>query len=64
MHGSGYAVIHADVAADGSFSGSGELRGYKMPATETMAGKASGSEIEADVGGPYCKYHLTLQKQR
>jgi hypothetical protein len=64
VHGAGYAVIHTDVGADGSFSGSALLHGYKTPVMETLTGKASDSGIEADAGGPYCKYRLTLRKQQ
>jgi len=59
--GGGYAVINTDVAADGSFSGSGLLKGVKG-AMETLNGKVSGRAIEAEVGNPYCGFHLSLRK--
>jgi hypothetical protein len=68
VHGSGYAIINTDVAADGSFNGSGPIGSSKTkggaPALETLQGKVSGSAIEADAAGPACAFHLSLRKAR
>ena len=67
VHG-GYAVIHTDVAADGSFNGSGAGtaiqggRGGRAPADVTLQGKVAGSAIDAQVSSPNCAFHLTLRK--
>jgi hypothetical protein len=67
VHG-GYAVIHTDVAADGSFNGSGEIaavaggRGGHGPAQATLQGKVASSAIDAQVSSPNCVFHLTLRK--
>jgi hypothetical protein len=58
-----YGVITADVAADGSFSGSGMLTGFKRPVEESLKGKVVGGAIEADVSSQYCAYHISLQKR-
>jgi hypothetical protein len=65
VHGGGYAVIHTDVAADGSFNGSGPIassRGRGAPVLETLQGKVSGSAIDADAASPNCSFHLSLRK--
>ena len=62
-----YAVINADVAADGSFSGSGAInavtgRGGHGPSQVTLQGKVAGSAIDAQASSENCAYHLTLRK--
>lgn len=67
VHG-GYAVIHTNVAADGSFNGSGAGtaiqggRGAHGPAEVTLQGKVAGSSIDAQASSPNCAFHLTLRK--
>ncbi len=58
-----YALIHADVAADGSFSGSGILKGSRPPGEEQLKGKISGGSLEADATSVNCAFHLSLTKQ-
>jgi len=65
VHGGGYAVIKTDVAADGSFTGTGAIaaaRATGAPAVETLQGKIAGAAIDADASGPACAFHLTLRK--
>jgi hypothetical protein len=67
VHGGNRAVINADVAPDGSFSGSaminaGRARGAGAPVAEILKGKVTGGTLEADVGNPACSYHLLLKK--
>jgi hypothetical protein len=62
VHGGGYAIINTDVAADGSFSGSGLLKGSKPPSAEVLKGQVTGSAIDASASGSFCSYHLTLRK--
>ena len=62
-----YAVINTDVAADGSFSGSGAInavtgRSGHGPSQVTLQGKVAGSAIDAQASSENCAYHLTLRK--
>jgi hypothetical protein len=67
VHGT-YAVVKTDVAADGSFNGSGAItaiaggRGGHASAEVTLQGKVAGSAIDAQVSSPNCAFHLILRK--
>jgi hypothetical protein len=58
-----YALITTDVAADGSFSGSGQIKGSRPPTEVALKGKVSGGSIEADASSVNCAFHLSLAKQ-
>ncbi len=62
VHGANVAVVNADVAADGSFNGSGQYMVGRTPAAQTLTGKITGGKLEGDTSSPYCKYHLFLNK--
>jgi hypothetical protein len=62
VHGANVAVVTTDIAADGSFNGSGLYTPVRTPVALQLTGKVTGNRIEADSSSPYCKYHLFLTK--
>lgn len=63
VHGANVAVITTDIAANGSFSGSGLYEGVRGSVAQVLTGTVTGNRIEADTSSPYCKYHLSLTRR-
>jgi hypothetical protein len=58
----GRSTIKTTVAADGTFSGSGQHHMFRGVVVQTLVGKVAGNALDADIENPACKFHLFLKK--